>query len=191
MERNLTKNNSGHGIPWGFHFKVHPSPVSCIWLSTGAQPWSNVSLKILMWRRCQKRNRSSTLPHLHFSSIIAVIHQNRQIHKLLLGLTKFRQICRLRYCMFVSERFKILRFIFFPLWKSNLWTKPGVFRLRVQLFCSQSTTLRIYSHERMLQMKVRRLLRIGFHSHFLRWILRGCLHGGGGPRVGEVTRITY
>ena len=129
--------------------------------------------------------------HTHFSSIITVIRQNRQIHKLLLGLTKFRQICRLRYCMYVSERFKIFRFILFPLWKSNLWTKPGVFRLRVQLFCSQSTTLRIYSHERMLQMKVRRPLRIGFHSHFLRWILRGCLHGGGGPRVGEVTCITY
>ena len=67
MERNLTKNNSGHGIPWGFHFKVHPSPVSCIWLSTGAQPWSNVSLKILMWHRRQKRNQSSTLPHLTYA----------------------------------------------------------------------------------------------------------------------------
>ena len=51
--------------------------------------------------------------HTHFSSIIAVIRRNRQIHKHLFGLTKFLQICRLRYCMYVSERFKILRFIIF------------------------------------------------------------------------------
>ena len=61
--------------------------------------------------------------HTHFSSIIAVIRQNRQIHKLLLGLTKFRQICGLRYCMYVSERFKTLRFIFFFLFENQTYER--------------------------------------------------------------------